>query len=216
MKEAAVFDIDDTLLNGNTGRIYAKVFFRAGIIRLQDVLIFAKFFLSYRMNRLNYAKAMEKTYALIKDWDVKKIVSLIENNHAKLVRPLISKKMMEELNRHKRQGRKIILATNSWYEMVAPVAKDVGADIVLATEAEKKKGIFTGNLKNSCHGKKKMERVIETAKKHNIDLKKSYAYSDHHSDWWMLSSVGKPVAVTPNRKLRKYAIEKKWRVIDSK
>ncbi len=216
MKEAAVFDVDDTLLNGNTGRVYAKVFFKEGIIGLKDAFIFAKFLLSYRLNHFDYAKAMEKTYSLVEGWDVNEITSLVEKNHEALVRPLISKKILKELNYHKNKGRMIILATNSWYEMVVPLAKDVGADLVLATQAQKKKGVFTGSLEKTCHGKKKMERVIEAAKEHNIDLKKSYAYSDHYSDRWMLSAVGKAVAVRPDRKLRKYAKEKNWRVIDSK
>lgn len=216
MKEAAVFDVDDTLLNGNTGRIYARVFLKEGIIGFKEAITFIKFILSYRLNRFNYSKAMEKTYSLVEGWDVNEIASLVEKYHKKLVLPLLNKRMMKELNRHKRQGRMIILATNSWYEMVLPIAKEVGADVLLATEAQKKKGVFTGVLKKACYGKKKMERVIEVAEKYNIDLKKSYAYSDHSSDIWLLSAVGNPVAVRPDKNLRKHANEKKWRVIDSK
>ena len=214
MKEAAIFDIDDTLIDGNTGKIYAMTFFKEGIIGIKDVFVMGLYVLSYSINRFDYGKAMKKAYSIVKGRDEAEIKNIIAKHHKTLVRPLINKKIKNELNRHKKKGRIIILATNSWFEMASPIAEDVKADMLLATEAVKKDGKFTGGIKKTCYGRNKMSRVKEFARENNIDLKKSYAYSDHYSDRWLLSIAGNPVAVNPDRKLRKHAAEKGWQVMN--
>jgi len=44
----------------------------------------------------------------------------------------------------------------------------------------------------------------------DIDLKQSRAYSDSFSDLSMLEAVGFPVAVNPDRRLRRVARERGW------
>jgi len=43
-----------------------------------------------------------------------------------------------------------------------------------------------------------------------LDLSASYAYSDSHTDLPLLEAVGNPVAVNPDRELRKVAEEREW------
>jgi phosphoserine phosphatase len=72
-------------------------------------------------------------------------------------------------------------------------------------------GRFTGRLIELmfyCWGK--VARARTYAAKHNIDLSKSYFYSDSASDLPLLEVVGYPVAVNPNRKLAKIATERGW------
>jgi hypothetical protein len=47
-----------------------------------------------------------------------------------------------------------------------------------------------------------------------IELQGSYAYSDSTTDIPMLSVVGNPVAVNPDRELRRHAEEHKWQIRD--
>ena len=49
--------------------------------------------------------------------------------------------------------------------------------------------------------------------KERIDLKRSYAYSDHVSDLPLLEGVGHPIAVSPTRQLRKIALKKGWEIM---
>jgi hypothetical protein len=47
-----------------------------------------------------------------------------------------------------------------------------------------------------------------------VDLEGSYAYSDSTTDIPMLSVVGNPVAVNPDRELRRHAEEHQWQIRD--
>jgi len=48
----------------------------------------------------------------------------------------------------------------------------------------------------------------------DIDLERSYAYSDSIADLPMLEAVGHPVAVNPDKELRKQAEEREWDIRD--
>jgi len=52
--------------------------------------------------------------------------------------------------------------------------------------------------------------VQKLAATHDFDLANSYAYGNHHSDAHKLRLVGHPVAVNPDRRLRRIAIANGW------
>jgi phosphoserine phosphatase len=55
--------------------------------------------------------------------------------------------------------------------------------------------------------------VRELAAREGIDLARSTAYSDSHTDLPFLEAVGHPVAVNPDRELRRLAAERGWPVL---
>jgi len=48
----------------------------------------------------------------------------------------------------------------------------------------------------------------------NIDLERSYAYTDHHSDIPLLKLVGNPVVVNPSFFLRRAAVKNNWPILE--
>ena len=100
-------------------------------------------------------------------------------------------------------------------EMVAPIARLVGADRAVATHMEVgEDGLFTGRISRSMLHSEKVVALHEDAAAHGIDPARCWAYSDSISDEPMLSAVGHPVAVNPDRDLRRLAQERDWPVRD--
>ena len=100
-------------------------------------------------------------------------------------------------------------------EMVAPIARLVGADRAIATHMEVgEDGLFTGRIARSMLHSEKVVALREDAAAHGIDPARSWAYSDSISDEPMLNAVGHPVAVNPDRDLRRLAQEQDWPVRD--
>jgi HAD superfamily hydrolase (TIGR01490 family) len=117
------------------------------------------------------------------------------------------------LEEHRRQGHRIVLVTGGLDFVMRPLAEHVGAADVIATELCERDGVFTGEL--ACPpiaDERKGELVREYADKHGIDLAASFAYSDSHGDLPMLECVGRPAAVNPDRRLRRLADARGWRV----
>ena len=77
------------------------------------------------------------------------------------------------------------------------------------------RGVCTGFLDSSpLTGESRAAWIQDWARRNDIDLAKSYAYADSHSDLPMLSAVGRPVAVRPDVTLYRHARRNRWDIVD--
>lgn len=111
-----------------------------------------------------------------------------------------------------RAGVKIVLVTGGLDVFLEALANEWGADC-LAPRLEEVDGIFTGRvLPEPFTGQVKARLVREHATRQEIDLAQSFAFGDAYGDLPMMECVGYPVAVNPDRKLRRVAVERGWQV----
>jgi HAD superfamily hydrolase (TIGR01490 family) len=98
---------------------------------------------------------------------------------------------------------------------VRPLARYLGVDDFIANTLEFENGYATGHLgKPFVAGATKAVIMRDFAARKNIDLAKSYGYSDSYSDYPMLAVVGHPTAVNPDWRLRATARSYDWPVLD--
>ncbi|MBL7994810.1 hypothetical protein JNM05_05510, partial [bacterium] len=76
-------------------------------------------------------------------------------------------------------------------------------------------GKFTGNM-TALHpyGRNKQILAELFCKENSFDLQKSCAYANEWADRFLLRAVAEPIAVDPDSRLSKTAIEQKWKTID--
>jgi phosphoserine phosphatase len=87
-------------------------------------------------------------------------------------------------------------------------------DDVLCTELELAGGIYTGRMNGRyCWGKEKLSRAYDWCAKNSFMLKDAWYYGDAVEDRHILSAVGFPNCVCPDKKLLKLAAKKKWKVL---
>ncbi len=83
----------------------------------------------------------------------------------------------------------------------------------IGTRLEVRNGRFTGRVVGPHYfGEAKKDGVAALARRHGLDLPRSYAFADHHADVHFLGCFGHAVAVDPTRALRKVATARGWRV----
>ena len=104
----------------------------------------------------------------------------------------------------------MVIVSASATVLVDIIAEELGVEHVIATELAEKDGRFTGEVLFYCKGPHKAEALERTAAAANIDLNASYAYSDSATDIPMLEKVGHPVAVNPDKQLKRHAISHEW------
>jgi hypothetical protein len=85
---------------------------------------------------------------------------------------------------------------------------------VIATRARIVDGRYTGELEFYAYGAAKADAIRSLADRIGIDLEGSYAYTDSITDLPMLEAVGHPVAVNPDRDLRREAEARSWDIRD--
>jgi HAD superfamily hydrolase (TIGR01490 family) len=129
--------------------------------------------------------------------------------------PRLYPQAVELLSRHKRAGREVYIASSSPEDYLQLLAEELGIDGVIGTRARVVEGRYTGELDGPMvHGPEKAVRVEQLAKEHEIDLARSYAYSDSINDLPMLELVGNPVAMNPDRRLSTIARKRGWQILD--
>ena len=130
-----------------------------------------------------------------------------------MLRDYIAPAARERITWHRQQGHHVAIVSASTPYAVSPVAHDLGlGDDYLATRLEVVSGRFTGGLiEPPCYGAGKVTLARAYSAQHNLDLAASYFYTDSHHDLPLLESVGNPVVVNPNRKLKAIALERRWR-----
>jgi HAD superfamily hydrolase (TIGR01490 family) len=116
-----------------------------------------------------------------------------------------------ELRSHQARGGVVVLVSGSFREVLAPLAAELGAGDVLATDLEVEDGRFTGRiLPPQMIGAGKALAVAGFLRARGCDPGRCYAYGDHESDLPMLRAVGHPIAVGSDEDLLRHARAQGW------
>ena len=150
--------------------------------------------------------------ALSKGWEKSAVEDLVRDVLINLIDPYVYQEALDLIALHRALGRAVYVVSSSPEEVVRPLAEHVGVTGVLATRAEIKDGRYTGRLEFYASGEGKADAIREIAAERGLDLAASYAYSDSITDLPMLETVGNPVAVNPDRDLRREAERRGWQV----
>jgi HAD superfamily hydrolase (TIGR01490 family) len=131
------------------------------------------------------------------------------------VLPRIYPRMLDEVRSHQDAGRPTFIVSAAGDGMVAMLATVLGMEGGIGTRYEVDgNGVYTGQLDGPfMYGEGKVEALKRYAAEHELDLSKSWAYSDSASDLPMLRVVGHAVVVNPDTELARIAKEEGWGVM---
>jgi HAD superfamily hydrolase (TIGR01490 family) len=212
--EAAFFDLDKTVISKSSSLALSRPFYKAGLVTRSQLLKGAYAQLVYLMigaDEKRMERAKDGMLALTKGWNEDEVEAVVSEALERVVDPYIYQEAIDLIALHKALGRKVYIVSSSPEGVVRPLAQSIGVDDVIATRAEVVDGKFTGNLEFYAYREQKAEAI---RKLEGIDLEGSYAYSDSITDLPMLEAVGNPVAVNPDRELRKIAQQREWKIRD--
>ncbi len=109
----------------------------------------------------------------------------------------------------------VYIVSATLQEIVEAIADDLGFDGALGTVCEVgPDGAYTGRAIRALHADAKARSVAELAEREGFDLAECVAYSDSHTDLPFLEVVGHPVAVNPDRELRRICAERGWPILE--
>ena len=129
-----------------------------------------------------------------------------------MLKPLVYREALERADEHHERGEPVYIASAALQEVVEVISSKLGFEGAIASRAEVRDGAYTGRLERRLYGDAKADALRELAGEQEIDLSGSTAYSDSYTDVPFLAAVGHPVAVNPDRALRRVAAERGWPV----
>jgi HAD superfamily hydrolase (TIGR01490 family) len=214
--EAAFFDLDKTVIAKAAMLAFGRPLHRAGYISRWLVLRAVGGQLVFRYFGAD-EKRMEKmrtaSLRIAKGWEQDKVSALVRETLTEVIEPIVFAEALELMREHREAGRYVCIVSSSPTEIVEPLAQYLGADEAVATRPEiDAEGRYTGAVEFYAYGPHKAEAMASVAKRLGIDLRASYAYSDSITDLPMLEAVGHPVAVNPDRELRRVAVRRGWEI----
>ena len=211
----AIFDLDNTLLGGDSDHAWGEFLVNEGIVNSTEFQQKNdKFYHQYQQGDLNIKAYLKFALAPLTQFSAAELKVLHDGFMRKCIAPLRLPKADALLQEHRAAGDvlMIITATNSF--VTAPIAAALGVGILLASEGEIIDGRYTGNPSGTpCFQEGKVIRLEAWLKENNQSLVGSYFYSDSHNDLPLLHAVENPVAVDPDDKLKEYAGKAGWPII---
>ncbi|NNN21014.1 MAG: HAD-IB family hydrolase [Acidimicrobiales bacterium] len=216
MGQAAFFDLDKTVIARASMAAFGAPFYKGGLISKTTVMRALYSQLVYKhlgASEQKLERIRKSVLELTRGWEQVKVRQIVEEALARTVDPILYREALDEIDAHQAAGRRVWLISASPEEIVRPLGRYVGVDGVIASRAAvDADGLYTGEMEQYVYGPYKAEAIIDIAKKEDLDLDECWAYSDSITDEPMLSVVGHPVAINPDRALAKLAKEKGWEI----
>jgi HAD superfamily hydrolase (TIGR01490 family) len=140
-----------------------------------------------------------------------RLVCLAEEVFEKVIRPSMYKSSIDLVQKSRDAGHEIVLISGSIEVILQLVADHIGGATIIGNRLEIKNGVATGKLIAPVIAGPEKARVIrEHARSRGYDLDECFAFSDSYSDVPMLSVVGHPAAVNPDKRLALLARAYSW------
>lgn len=208
----ALFDLDNTLLAGDSDYEWGRYLVRHGVVDEahyeQENL---RFYADYKAGRLDIYAFARFAYRPLAETPLARLHELREGFIAECVRPMILPRGRQLLERHRAQRHTLIIVTATNRFVTEPIAQELGVEHLLATEPEFHEGRFTGELTGTpCFREGKVLRLQAWLAATGHELEESWFYSDSHNDLPLLEAVTHPVAVDPDAQLETLARQRGW------
>lgn len=214
----ALFDLDNTLLNGDSDFEWSQFLIRIGILDRELFEVKNQtFYDQYKAGTLDIHEFLDFQLKPLSRHSRKTLDEWHDQFMRESVLPMVTQKARDLVRQHLAAGDVcvIITATNSF--VTGPIAREFGIENLIATEPEHVGGEFTGRVADvPCFREGKITRLNNWLTERGWTLESfedSTFYSDSLNDLPLMRQVRHPVAANPDETLRGHAEQHGWRII---
>ena len=208
----ALFDLDDTLFDGDTEAEWVKYMDHIGFIK--DFDFYSKmeaFEKNYREGRLDVDEYSEFLLSPIIGKSLKELEDHIEDFTSDIVTRFSDELSQELLDKHKNDTK--VLTSGSLSFLVHKIGIKLGIDNCFGTDPEYFEGQFTGRVEGRPNfSEEKVRRINKWMDSKKFD--QIFSYSDSIHDLPLLEFADFPTVISPDKELRRVAKEREWLIDD--
>lgn len=211
----AFFDLDGTLVVGQTQRLLVSFLRRRGLVGWRYLLGVGIWFGAYKLGLVKVTDtARAKGAELIAGQAVDDIDRLMDEFVKESLESRLHPGAMVALNEHRLAGDTVVVLSAAIAPLVRSVGRRVGVEACEGTGLEVAGGLYTGRIEGRpLYGSEKARFARRYAEDLGVDPARCAAYADHETDIDLLRLVGRPVAVNPRPGLLSIATAEGWPVI---
>ncbi|MDC0948653.1 HAD-IB family hydrolase [Gammaproteobacteria bacterium] len=217
MTRLALFDMDQTLIAGDTQALWYRYLGERGLVDTHQAQRTGEALYADYVNgtldidacmRFELAPQSSEPRNIVDQWRA--------DFFGKVILAQIKPPMQLRLENHRTRGDRLILITAANHWLAEPLFEHFGMHDLVATIAEQKGNQFTGHYTGvAAFGEGKVQRLQALSKQHGFSLDGSTFYSDSHNDLPLMRKAAVAVAVDPCPALRAEAERCGWEIIDT-
>jgi len=207
----AFFDLDRTLIKDFSAKQFFQTRALSGSMTSREIVAQLAGVFLYATGDKNFAALAAMGAKGVKGVPEQVFLDVGEEVYNKHLADAIYPESRALVAAHLAKGHTVAVISAATPYQVTPVARDVGIEHVMCTRMEVKNGKFTGEIiEPACWGAGKAHAAQELTKQFNLDLSKSYFYTDSAEDMPLMEIVGNPRPINPDAKLSNLAFQNDW------
>jgi putative phosphoserine phosphatase/1-acylglycerol-3-phosphate O-acyltransferase len=213
LRIGAFFDMDKTLIAENSGAVYMKHRFAEGEISSWELLRGVGDYLRYKLGVLDIGAWARTAMREMEGRSEAEVAAEGLGIYRDQIADLVYPRAREIVRHHLDEGHVVAIVSGATRYVVEPLARDLGVEHSLYTRLEVVSGRFTGRvIEPLCFEEGKIYWLHQFIEDHQIDLARSWFYTDSVTDLPLLDLVGHPIVVNPDPLLYRTAVRRRWPV----
>jgi HAD superfamily hydrolase (TIGR01490 family) len=211
----ALFDLDNTLIAGDSDFLWGSFLVEQGIV---DAALYERenqrFYDQYRIGKLDIHEFLDFQLRPLSEHSLDTLQQWRRQYVEEKITPILLPRAQTLIDRHRQQGDTLVVITATNRFITSPIVELYDIPHLLATEAEMLNAHYTGKVSGiPCFQDGKVERLSGWLVENQQSLQNSWFYSDSHNDLPLLNKVTHPVAVDPDEILERHARNNDWSII---
>ncbi len=212
MKELVIFDVDNTIVNGQSQRLLLSYLRKKKEVSHFYYIVVLFWFMLYKIGFLkDPRKIISFAYSFLRDKTLGEVSNLMDHFMTDSLEKNIFPDAVVRIQQFRNDGLEVVLVSNAPDIIIRPLGLYLGIKSYVSTNLEiideRYSGKVTGDI---MYGDNKLKAMREYAQTNGYDLRSAWAYGDHDSDIPILEAVGHPVVINPSKNLLIVAKQKKW------
>ena len=211
MNELLIFDLDNTLLAGDSDRNWGIFLAEQKVVESTYLDESEKFYNNYYDGSLDIDGFLSFCLKPLIENDMEYLLKLRHQFIEDKIKPIVTQPGKDIINQAIEHGKTVIIATATNDFVTRPIADLFNVQTLIATEFEIKNQQFTGKvIDKPCFREGKLNKVQKWVDDNNFDLSKASFYSDSFNDLPLLEKVKTPVIVDGDDKLVEIGKNRDW------
>jgi len=211
MNELLIFDLDNTLLAGDSDRNWGIFLAEQKVVESSYLDESEKFYNNYYDGSLDIDGFLSFCLKPLIENDMEYLLKLRQQFIEDKIKPIVTQPGKEIINHAIQNGKTVVIATATNDFVTRPIADLFNVQTLIATEFEIKNQQFTGKVIDvPCFREGKLNKVKKWVDDNNFDLSKASFYSDSFNDLPLLEKVKTPVIVDGDDKLVEIGKNRDW------
>ncbi|MDA9636411.1 HAD-IB family hydrolase [SAR86 cluster bacterium] len=210
----AIYDLDDTLLCGDSEFKWAQFTVKKGLIA-EEVYIKAisQFEKEYRSGNLDFEAYCKFLINPLIGKHIAEVKNLVREFISECKDQLIDQLTYDLLARHKKD--EVIIASGSLDFIVEGFSEIFSVNNTLGSPVELNEGLVTGNLGGTpTFAEGKLTAVTKWCQEKNYILSDAYFYTDSINDLPLVKACKNSIIISPDKKLRIFAENNSLEIVE--